>query len=153
MSSNSDKTKIKGVLPYLSQIGEFGDIDCTIFRGQRKANWDLEPKLFRPFIFSIKKNNIKKIRSDIEQAELRRLEHFKRYAVAYIDKNYHTHINTFYIFSNGSIESTGEERVFLDSYSNDKNRPRLIKINDTIFAIAYWTEISSKIHKGEGFNS
>ncbi len=60
--------------------------------------------------------------------------------VAYIDAQLNIHLKTFHISANYTITPTGYEFIYTDykSSNNVPNRPSLVKITDTMFAIAYW---------------
>jgi hypothetical protein len=65
------------------------------------------------------------------------------YLVSYNSKisgNLYVHLRTYNISTDGSIQYTGNELTFQDyaSSANEPNRPSLQKINDNLYAVAYW---------------
>jgi len=62
--------------------------------------------------------------------------------ISYNDQDGYIHLTTYFIFNNGSIKYTGNEKICKDYQiaqdPNTPNRPSQLKINENICAIAYW---------------
>jgi hypothetical protein len=67
--------------------------------------------------------------------------------VSYIDNKYFVNLKTINISSTGSLENMNQLVFTEKSSTNSPNRPSLIKITDTLCAIAYWAPLTGGLLK------